>query len=116
MDPEKTHPAGHNAYKEKKLDDNKGAQDVVADNAVTKTSNVKNIALKFALDQVIGATLNTILFVAGMGMIKGLSWDEIVSAIKHVRDHLRIRSLYTNSYNYMICTSDVAESTRITLH
>ncbi|KAF2097972.1 hypothetical protein NA57DRAFT_76771 [Rhizodiscina lignyota] len=83
-DPASTHPAGPNAYNEKRSDE-KPASEQVKDKAVAKRStiNVRNTAIKFALDQTIGATFNTVLFVAGISALKGMGWDEIVHALKN---------------------------------
>ncbi|KAF2172396.1 hypothetical protein M409DRAFT_17630 [Zasmidium cellare ATCC 36951] len=35
--------------------------------------SIKNTAIKFALDQTVGATFNTVLFIAGIGLIRGQS-------------------------------------------
>lgn len=49
-----------------------------------KKLDIKNTAIKFALDQTVGAVFNIVLFVAGVGMLKGLSLDEIIQALKEV--------------------------------
>ncbi|KAK3714321.1 hypothetical protein LTR37_007907 [Vermiconidia calcicola] len=38
-----------------------------------KSLNHRNTAIKFALDQTIGATINTILFIAGIDFLRGRS-------------------------------------------
>ncbi|KAI9693364.1 MAG: hypothetical protein M1822_005360 [Bathelium mastoideum] len=43
--------------------------------------NVRNIVCKFLLDQTVGAILNTIGFVAGMGALQGKNGQQIVQAI-----------------------------------
>ena len=45
---------------------------------------VKNTAIKFFIDQTVGATVNTLLFIVGMGALKGFSGEEIVGAVKEV--------------------------------
>lgn len=52
--------------------------------------DVKNTAIKFALDQSVGAAFNIFLFVAGVGMLKGLGYKEIVEALKKVGNPLSI--------------------------
>lgn len=49
-----------------------------------KSLNLKNTAIKFALDQTIGAAFNITLFVASIGILKGLSYDQIVEALRKV--------------------------------
>lgn len=46
--------------------------------------NVANTAVKFLLEQSLGATANTVIFVVVMGMFKGLSITEIVLAVRNV--------------------------------
>jgi protein Mpv17 len=41
----------------------------------------RNTAIKFALDQTLGAAFNTILFVVGISLIKGKGWDASVKAV-----------------------------------
>ena len=45
--------------------------------------NVRNTACKFLLDQTIGATLNTVGFIAGMGALQGKNGHQITHAIKN---------------------------------
>jgi len=47
-----------------------------------KRLNVRNTAIKFALDQTLGALINTVLFIAGMGLLKGQSVDLVMEAVK----------------------------------
>jgi len=65
----------------------KSSADVVKDKAVEKrqTLNVRNILVKFLLDQTVGAVYNTVSFIAGMGLLKGLGRSEIIDAVKKVR-------------------------------
>lgn len=53
-----------------------------------KRLNVRNTAIKFALDQTFGAVINTVLFIAGMGMLKGASWEQVTASVK--RDTLTL--------------------------
>ena len=46
--------------------------------------NVGNIAKKFALDQTLGAVVNTVLFLAVMGGLKGASGQEITDRVHKV--------------------------------
>ena len=59
-----------------------------ADDRSGKRLNVRNTAIKFALDQTIGAVVNTVLFIAGMGLLKGLPFDLVMEAVK--RDTLTL--------------------------
>lgn len=52
--------------------------------AVKKKLDVGNTIKKLALDQTIGATVNTVLFTAVIGALKGLGGGDIVDAIKQV--------------------------------
>lgn len=45
--------------------------------------SIKNTAIKFTLDQTIGAAVNTVLFIAGIGLIKG---QPLASIEKEVRE------------------------------
>lgn len=47
--------------------------------------SVRNTAIKFALDQSLGASINTVFFIAVMGMLKGLATSEILTNIQQVR-------------------------------
>ena len=45
----------------------------------TKPSlNKRNTAIKFALDQTVGAAVNTIFFLGGMALLRGQPWEEVV--------------------------------------
>lgn len=44
---------------------------------VKKKLNIKNTAAKFALDQTFGAAANTILFIAGIALLRGHSWESV---------------------------------------
>lgn len=46
--------------------------------------NVANTAVKFLLEQSLGAAANTVIFVIVMGMFKGLSIAEIVLVVRNV--------------------------------
>jgi len=58
------------------------------DTTSSKRLNVRNTAIKFALDQTIGAVFNTVLFIAGMGLLKGQSFALVTEAVK--RDTLTL--------------------------
>lgn len=47
-----------------------------------KKLNVKNTAIKFALDQTIGAVANTVLFIAGISALRGQPLEQIISNVK----------------------------------
>lgn len=49
-----------------------------------QVTDYKNIAIKFALDQTVGAAVNITLFIAGVGALKGMGRDEILQSIKRV--------------------------------
>lgn len=44
--------------------------------------NLKNTAIKFALDQTVGATFNTVLFIAGVALLRGQTWDVIQAKVQ----------------------------------
>lgn len=44
--------------------------------------NLKNTAIKFALDQTVGATFNTILFIAGIALLRGQGLDVVQAKVK----------------------------------
>ena len=52
--------------------------------ASEKRLNVKNTAVKFALDQTFGAVINTALFIAGMDALKGLDSNTIIADLQRV--------------------------------
>lgn len=58
------------------------------DTTPNKRLNVRNTAIKFALDQTIGAVFNTVLFIAGMGLLKGQSFALVTEAVQ--RDTLTL--------------------------
>ena len=43
-----------------------------------KQLNIRNTGTKFALDQTLGAAVNTLLFLAGMALLRGQSWSTAV--------------------------------------
>lgn len=47
-----------------------------------KTLNIKNTAIKFCLDQTVGAAVNTILFIAGIALLRGHSLESIQQDIQ----------------------------------
>lgn len=52
--------------------------------ASSKKLNVKNTAIKFALDQTLGAVVNNAMFVIGIGFLKGQSVDVVMAALYRV--------------------------------
>lgn len=46
--------------------------------------SVSNTAIKFLLDQSLGAAVNTILFIVVMGLFKGLAWAQILDNVQRV--------------------------------
>lgn len=44
---------------------------------VKKQLNIKNTAIKFCLDQSFGAAANTVLFIAGIAILRGHSFESI---------------------------------------
>ncbi|EON68785.1 hypothetical protein W97_08043 [Coniosporium apollinis CBS 100218] len=48
----------------------------------TSSINIPNILTKFALDQTLGALVNTVLFVVGIRSLSGASTVEILTAVK----------------------------------
>lgn len=42
---------------------------------VKKQLSIKNTAVKFLLDQTVGAGVNTVLFIMGIAMLRGQSWQ-----------------------------------------
>ena len=61
--------------------------------AVKKKLDVGNTIKKLALDQTVGATVNTVLFTAVIGSLKGLGGGDIVDAIKQVSSDIRMKEL-----------------------
>lgn len=49
----------------------------------SKRLNKKNTLIKFSLDQTIGAAVNTILFLVGIALLRGQSWDFIYKQVTH---------------------------------
>ncbi|TKA68124.1 hypothetical protein B0A49_06741 [Cryomyces minteri] len=47
-----------------------------------KKLNVRNTATKFALDQTVGAVVNTLLFIIGIGALRGNNGSQIMAAIR----------------------------------
>ena len=47
--------------------------------------NVRNTAIKFGLDQTLGAFANTLLFIAGIGALQGKRTDEIFVSCQKVK-------------------------------
>lgn len=47
-----------------------------------KKLNIKNTAIKFCLDQTVGAAVNTILFIAGIALMRGHSLESIQQDIQ----------------------------------
>ena len=60
---------------------------------VEQKLNVKNTAIKFLLDQTVGAVGNNAGFLLGITAIRGGSWDECMLALKAVS--LSIQSLFS---------------------
>ncbi|KAL2354551.1 hypothetical protein BJ546DRAFT_1026466 [Cryomyces antarcticus] len=54
-----------------------------------KKLNVRNTAIKFALDQTVGAVVNTLLFIIGIGALRGNNGSQIMAAIR--RDALPLQ-------------------------
>ena len=50
-----------------------------------RTLNIKNTAIKFALDQTLGAVVNNLLFISGIGALRGESVRTILSSVQTVR-------------------------------
>ena len=49
-----------------------------------KKLNIKNTAIKFSLDQTLGAAVNNVLFIAGIGALRGKSLADIVASVQSV--------------------------------
>ncbi|MCJ1443852.1 MAG: hypothetical protein MMC23_004352 [Stictis urceolatum] len=69
------YPASKDKQKLKVDDDGKGV-------TVEQKLDVKNTAIKFALDQSIGAWLNTAAFVGGITLIRGGSIEDCITSLK----------------------------------
>lgn len=54
------------------------------DSTANKKFNIKNTAIKFSLDQTIGAVANTVLFIAGIGALRGKPLGEIIANVRSV--------------------------------
>lgn len=67
---------------EKKIDTT-FAQPPASSNA--KALSIKNTAIKFALDQTLGAAVNNALFIVGIAFLKGQSAETALSALQKVR-------------------------------
>lgn len=48
--------------------------------------NIKNTAIKFAFDQTFGAVINNLLFIIGINLLQGMSWEYIRADIQQVLD------------------------------
>jgi protein Mpv17 len=53
------------------------SQPVSAAKKAQRSLNKKNTAIKFALDQTIGTAANTVIFIAGIALLRGQSWEVI---------------------------------------
>lgn len=49
-----------------------------------QAANVRNVLIKFLLDQTVGAAYNTVSFIAGMGVLRGFGGAQIAEAVKKV--------------------------------
>lgn len=49
-----------------------------------KQLNVRNTAIKFGLDQTVGALFNTVVFLAGMAALRGVGTGDIVALVRKV--------------------------------
>ncbi|RJE26123.1 hypothetical protein PHISCL_01566 [Aspergillus sclerotialis] len=47
--------------------------------------NIKNTIAKIVIDQIIGGAWNTVLFIATMGMLRGMEYEAILEQIRNVR-------------------------------
>ncbi|KAM3419133.1 hypothetical protein BST61_g5081 [Cercospora zeina] len=74
-----TQPAG-NALHRRKDHDTHPSPPTTNDEAATLS--VKNTAIKFTLDQTIGASVNTILFIAGIALLRGQSVQSIFDNVQ----------------------------------
>lgn len=48
----------------------------------SKKLNIKNTGIKFALDQTLGAAANTVMFIAGISMLRGQSPSQIIANVQ----------------------------------
>ncbi|KXS99636.1 hypothetical protein AC578_9929 [Pseudocercospora eumusae] len=48
----------------------------------TKKLSLKNTAIKFTLDQTLGAAVNTVLFITGITLLQGQSWSTVYTNIQ----------------------------------
>ena len=67
---------------EKKVDDVQAA--VSPSTPAPKKLNLKNTAIKFALDQTLGALVNNAMFIIGIGLLRGESVDAVTAALQRV--------------------------------
>lgn len=58
--------------------------------------SITNTAIKFFLDQSLGAAVNTVLFIAAMGMFKGMGADDILTNVRQVHLSHRPANLKTS--------------------
>lgn len=71
--------------------------------AGAKSLNVRNTITKFVLDMTLGAAVNTVLFIAVIGALKGLDGNDILEAIQRVR---QIFSIYSKQRCATTLTAD----------
>lgn len=69
-------------------------QDPVQKQKVKKRLNVRNTAIKFALDQTFGALYNTVAFIVIMAALRGDSADKIFADVMRVSDTIDTDYLY----------------------
>lgn len=50
----------------------------------TERLSVANTVIKFCLDQSLGSSVNTVLFIIVMGLFRRLSWSQILANIQQV--------------------------------
>ena len=46
--------------------------------------NIKNTIVKIVIDQIIGGAWNTVLFIATMGILRGMEYEAIVEQVREV--------------------------------
>ena len=46
--------------------------------------NIKNTIVKIVIDQIIGGAWNTVLFIATMGILRGMEYEAIVDQVREV--------------------------------